>query len=100
VHLIGISSLAGAHLVLVPELKTELTRHGRDDIMIVVGGVVPKQDHEALVSMGVAGIFAPGTVISEAAERVLLTLLARLGHSTAAAPKSSVHPSSGKARRA
>ena len=85
VHILGISSLAGAHLTLVPELKAELDRHGRSDIMVVVGGVVPPQDYAALKAAGAEAIFPPGTVIAEAAEGLLQTLNRRLGHSKAAA---------------
>ena len=85
VHILGISSLAGAHLTLVPELKAELERNGRPDIMIVVGGVVPPQDYVALKAAGAEAIFPPGTVIAEAAEKLLDTLNKRLGHSKAAA---------------
>ena len=67
VHILGVSSLAAAHLTLVPELKAELEQQGRDDIMIVVGGVVPPQDYEALKRAGAEAIFPPGTVIAEAA---------------------------------
>src|SRR4051812_134244 len=85
VHILGVSSLAAAHLTLVPELKAELAAQGRDDIMIVVGGVVPPQDYEALMKSGAEAIFPPGTVISEAAENLLITLHKRLGHSSEAA---------------
>jgi methylmalonyl-CoA mutase len=85
VHILGVSSLAGAHLTLVPELKAELERNGRGDIMVVVGGVVPPQDYEALKAAGAAAIFPPGTVIAEAAEGLLNTLNRRLGHTKAAA---------------
>lgn len=85
VHILGVSSLAAAHLTLVPELKAELAKQGRDDIMIVVGGVVPPQDYEALVKAGAEAIFPPGTVISEAAEKLLKTLRHRLGHDQQAA---------------
>jgi methylmalonyl-CoA mutase len=80
VHILGVSSLAAAHLTLVPELKTELAKQGRDDIMIVVGGVVPPQDYDALKKAGAEAIFPPGTVIAEAAEKLLRTLNTRLGH--------------------
>ena len=80
----GVSSLAGAHLTLVPELKAELEKHGRSDIMVVVGGVVPPQDHAALKAAGAEAIFPPGTVIAEAAEKLLKSLSKRLGHQTAA----------------
>ena len=85
VHIIGVSSLAAAHLTLVPELKAELEKLGRGDIMIVVGGVVPPQDYAALKAAGAEAIFPPGTVIAEAAESLLSTLNRRLGHSKAAA---------------
>jgi methylmalonyl-CoA mutase len=85
VHILGISSLAAAHLTLVPELKAELAKQGRDDIMIVVGGVVPPQDYDALMKAGAEAIFPPGTVIAEAAEKLLKTLNKRLGHGKEAA---------------
>ncbi len=85
VHILGVSSLAAAHLTLVPELKKELAAQGRDDIMIVVGGVVPPQDYDALMKGGCEAIFPPGTVISEAAEKLLKTLHHRLGHDQQAA---------------
>jgi methylmalonyl-CoA mutase len=85
VHILGISSLAAAHLTLVPELKSELARQGRDDIMIVVGGVVPPQDYDALIKAGAEAIFPPGTVIAEAAAKLLTTLNQRLGHGQEAA---------------
>jgi methylmalonyl-CoA mutase len=83
VHILGISSLAAAHLTLVPQLKAELAAQGRGDIMIVVGGVVPPQDYEALHKAGAEAIFPPGTVISEAAEMLLKRLRGRLGHARA-----------------
>jgi methylmalonyl-CoA mutase len=76
VHIVGVSSLAAGHLTLVPELKAELAKLGRDDILIVVGGVIPPQDYEALREAGAAAIFGPGTVIAEAAGALLDTLLA------------------------
>jgi methylmalonyl-CoA mutase len=85
VHILGVSSLAAAHLTLVPELKKELAAQGRDDIMIVVGGVVPPQDYNALMKAGAEAIFPPGTVIAEAAEKLLKTLNKRLGHGIEAA---------------
>jgi methylmalonyl-CoA mutase len=85
VHILGVSSLAAAHLTLVPELKTELAKQGRDDIMIVVGGVVPPQDYDVLMKAGAEAIFPPGTVIAEAAEKLLKTLNKRLGHDKEAA---------------
>jgi methylmalonyl-CoA mutase len=85
VHILGVSSLAAAHLTLVPEIKAELEKLGRGDIMIVVGGVVPSQDYQAMKAAGAEAIFPPGTVIAEAAESLLATLNRRLGHSKAAA---------------
>jgi methylmalonyl-CoA mutase len=85
VHILGVSSLAAAHLTLVPELKKELASQGRDDIMIVVGGVVPQQDYNALMQAGCEAIFPPGTVIAEAAEKLLKSLNKRLGHGKEAA---------------
>ncbi len=85
VHILGVSSLAAAHLTLVPELKAELEKGGRPDIMIVVGGVVPPQDYDALRKAGAEAIFPPGTVIAEAAEKLLKTLNKRLGHTSEAA---------------
>jgi methylmalonyl-CoA mutase len=85
VHIVGVSSLAAGHLALVPELRAELARQGRDDIMIVVGGVVPPQDYDALQQAGASAIFPPGTVIAEAAEALVHTLNKRLGHERAAA---------------
>ncbi|MSO72444.1 MAG: methylmalonyl-CoA mutase [Rhodospirillaceae bacterium] len=80
VHIIGASSLAAGHLTLVPALKAELKRLGRDDIMVVVGGVVPPQDFDELYKAGAAAIFPPGTVISEAAIGLLQKLNETLGH--------------------
>ncbi len=85
VHVVGVSSLAAAHLTLVPELKAALEKEGRGDIMIVVGGVVPPQDYEALKAAGAEAIFPPGTVIAEAAIELLRKLAARLGHRREAA---------------
>ena len=84
VHILGVSSLAAAHLTLVPELKTELAKQGRDDIMIVVGGVVPPQDYAALKAAGAAAIFPPGTVIADAAIELIAALNRKLGHKDAA----------------
>jgi methylmalonyl-CoA mutase len=79
VHVVGVSSLAGAHLTLVPQLKAELEKQGRSDIMIVAGGVIPPQDYEALRRAGAAAIFPPGTAIPEAAADLLQTLNRRVG---------------------
>jgi methylmalonyl-CoA mutase len=80
VHIVGVSSLAAGHLTLVPELKAELGKYGRDDIMIVVGGVVPPHDYDALYAAGASAIFPPGTVIADAAEKLLADLSRRLGY--------------------
>ena len=85
VHIVGASSLAAGHLTLVPELRAELERHGRGDIMIVVGGVVPPQDYDALKEAGAKAIFPPGTVIAEAAVDLLDKLAKALGHEPSAA---------------
>jgi methylmalonyl-CoA mutase len=69
----------------VPELRAELERQGRGDIMVVVGGVVPPGDYDALKRSGAEAIFPPGTVIAEAAEALLHTLNRRLGHGREAA---------------
>ena len=71
VHVVGVSSLAAGHLTLVPELRAALDAHGREDIMIVVGGVIPPQDYEALYEAGAVAIFGPGTVVSSAASVIL-----------------------------
>ncbi len=85
VHIVGVSSLAAGHLTLVPELKAALVEEGRGDIMIVVGGVVPPQDYDALKAAGAEAIFPPGTVIAEAAGALLKALNRRLGHDREAA---------------
>ena len=77
VHVIGASSLAAGHLTLVPALKSALQSHDRDDILIVVGGVVPPQDYDELLAAGASDIYGPGTVITEAAERLINLLLKR-----------------------
>ncbi len=82
VHIIGVSSLAAAHLTLVPELKAELETQGRPDIMIAVGGVVPPQDYDELLGAGARAIFGPGTVISTAAADLLRKLNGDLGYNT------------------
>jgi methylmalonyl-CoA mutase len=85
VHIVGVSSLAAGHLTLVPELKAALVKEGRGDIMIVVGGVVPPQDYDALKAAGAEAIFPPGTVIAEAAGALVTALNRRLGHEREAA---------------
>ncbi len=82
VHIIGASSLAAGHLTLIPELKAELAKLGRADIMVIVGGVIPPQDYEALHSAGAEAIYPPGTVITTAAEELLGKLSAKLGYAT------------------
>jgi methylmalonyl-CoA mutase len=85
VHIIGASSLAAGHLTLVPELKEELRKLDREDILIVVGGVIPPQDYDALYEAGAEAIFPPGTVIGEAAMSLLATLNKQLGYASEAA---------------
>ena len=80
VHVIGVSSLAAGHLTLVPQVKAALRQAGREDIMIVVGGVIPPQDMDELRANGASAIFPPGTVIAEAAAQILDELNARLGY--------------------
>jgi len=75
VHILGISSLAGSHKTLVPQVINELKKHGREDIMVIVGGVIPAHDYNYLYKKGVAGIFGPGTKIAEAAIKILNILL-------------------------
>ena len=77
VHVIGASSLAAGHLTLVPELKKALEDRGRGDILVVAGGVIPPQDHDAVRKAGAAAIFGPGTVIAEAAGEVISLLMAQ-----------------------
>jgi methylmalonyl-CoA mutase len=78
VHIVGVSTLAAGHLTLVPQLREELTKLGREDILIVVGGVIPPQDYPALYESGAAAVFGPGTVIGEAAAELLRVLADRL----------------------
>ena len=80
VHIVGVSSLAAGHLTLVPELKAALTEQGRDDVMIVIGGVIPPGDYAALYEAGASAIFPPGTVIAEAAIKLIGELNGRLGY--------------------
>jgi methylmalonyl-CoA mutase len=74
VHVIGVSTLAAGHKTLVPQLIAALRAQGAEDIIVVVGGVVPAQDYEFLHSAGVAAVFGPGTVISEAAKQIVATI--------------------------
>ena len=78
VHIVGISSLAAGHKTLVPELIKELKDMGRGDIMVVAGGVIPKQDYEFLYKAGVTAVFGPGTVISKAAQEILKILIGNI----------------------
>jgi methylmalonyl-CoA mutase len=71
VHVVGVSSLAAGHKTLVPQLIDELRKLDRDDILVVVGGVIPPQDYEFLYQAGAVGIYGPGTVIPVAAQRIL-----------------------------
>ncbi|HYN00143.1 MAG TPA: methylmalonyl-CoA mutase, partial [Aestuariivirgaceae bacterium] len=85
VHIVGVSSLTAGHLSHIPELKQHLAAAGRNDIMIVVGGVVPKDDHGVLRQAGVSAIFPPGTPIAKAAIALLEELSAKLGYAQMAA---------------
>ncbi|MGZ4658031.1 MAG: methylmalonyl-CoA mutase [Blastococcus sp.] len=80
VHVVGVSSLAAGHLTLMPALRDALAELGADDVLIVVGGVIPPDDVPTLKEMGAAAVFLPGTVIAEAAQELLRTLSQRLGH--------------------
>jgi methylmalonyl-CoA mutase len=79
VHIVGVSTLAAGHLTLVPQLREELARLGREDILIVAGGVIPPQDYPALYEAGAAAVFGPGTVIGEAAVQLMRVLAEHLG---------------------
>ncbi|AJD91391.1 methylmalonyl-CoA mutase [Jeotgalibacillus malaysiensis] len=80
VHVIGVSSLAAGHKTLVPALMKELKKWGREDIMVVIGGVIPAQDYAYLLNNGASAIFGPGTVIPAAAEKVIEEIYDRLGY--------------------
>lgn len=75
VHIVGVSSLAAGHKTLVPQIIEELKKLGREDIMVVVGGVIPPQDYDFLYKAGAAAIFGPGSIISESATKMLELLL-------------------------
>jgi methylmalonyl-CoA mutase len=77
VHVVGASSLAAGHKTLVPQLIEELKKLGREDIMVVAGGVIPSKDYDFLYKSGVAGVFGPGTVISKSAKQILEKLLSQ-----------------------
>jgi methylmalonyl-CoA mutase len=78
VHVVGISSLAGGHLTLVPQLKRALVERGRGDVLVIAGGVIPPQDYDELYTNGTDAIFGPGTVISDSAAKILDVLLGRI----------------------
>lgn len=80
VHIVGVSSLAAGHLTLLPALKKALAEQGREDIMVVIGGVIPPDDVPTLTEMGAAAVFLPGTVIAESALDLLARLREQLGH--------------------
>ncbi|WP_236611070.1 methylmalonyl-CoA mutase [Halalkalibacterium ligniniphilum] len=80
VHVLGMSSLAAGHKTLLPQVAEELKKLGREDIMIIVGGVIPAQDYEFLKAHGAAAIFGPGTVIPIAAQKILEEMNRRLGY--------------------
>ncbi|GGA30166.1 methylmalonyl-CoA mutase [Psychrobacillus lasiicapitis] len=80
VHVVGVSSLAAGHMTLVPALREELAKLGREDILIVVGGVIPAQDYAFLRENGASAIFGPGTVIPVAAQKVIEEVYKRLGY--------------------
>ncbi|MEG0033844.1 MAG: cobalamin-dependent protein, partial [Mucinivorans sp.] len=71
VHVVGVSSLAAGHKTLVPQILAELSKLGRPDIMVIVGGVIPAQDYDELYSDGAAAIFGPGTPVTDAAIKML-----------------------------
>lgn len=75
VHVLGISSLAAGHKTLVPQVISELKRLGREDIIVIAGGVIPSQDYQVLFDAGVAAIFGPGTSVAKAAKQILEILL-------------------------
>ncbi len=75
VHLIGVSSLAGGHKTLIPELIAALAQIGREDIEVIAGGVIPKKDYDFLYQAGVMGVFGPGTIIAQAAQDILKKML-------------------------
>jgi methylmalonyl-CoA mutase len=75
VHILGVSSLAAGHKTLVPQVIEELKKLGRDDILVIVGGVIPPQDYDFLYQSGAVAIFGPGTVISQAAIKLLEILI-------------------------
>ena len=81
VHILGISSLAAGHKTLVPETIQQLEKIGREDIMVIVGGVIPPQDYQMLFDAGAAAVFGPGTIIAEAAAEILNIMIAGIENS-------------------
>ena len=79
VHVLGISSLAAGHKTLVPQVIAELKKYGREDILVIAGGVIPPQDYQFLFDVGVVGVFGPGTKISDSAIAILDILIERVG---------------------
>ena len=75
VHLVGVSSLAAGHKTLIPQLIEELKKLGREDILVIAGGVIPQQDYDFLYHAGVFGIYGPGTKIAKAAQEILNLLI-------------------------
>jgi methylmalonyl-CoA mutase len=80
VHVVGMSSLAAGHRTLLPQLIDELRKLGREDILVVAGGVIPFQDYQFLYENGAAAIFGPGTVIPVAAQKVIRAIYQQLGY--------------------
>lgn len=80
VHVVGMSSLAAGHKTLLPQLMSELKKLGREDIIVIIGGVIPAQDYDYLMENGASAIFGPGTVIPQAAKKVLQEIYNRLGY--------------------
>lgn len=83
VHCVGVSSLAAGHKTLVPELMAELKKLGREDIVVIVGGVIPAQDYDFLYEAGAAAIFGPGTVLPIASQKMIEIIYERLGYEEA-----------------
>jgi methylmalonyl-CoA mutase len=75
VHVLGVSSLAAGHKTLIPQVIGELKKLGREDIMVIAGGVIPAQDYDYLYKAGVVAIFGPGTSVSVAAKKILEILI-------------------------
>ena len=75
VHILGVSSLAAGHKTLIPQVIEELKKYGREDIMVVAGGVIPQQDYDFLFKSGVSFVFGPGTIIAKSAQEILKLLI-------------------------